>query len=272
MPFFTPLWAQIPSFLFIHQLAREVWWYESRFPINALGYALEPWYLRPYRRTPAFTVSQSTITDLRRLGFRGAITLVPNGIEPISIGGVSRATRPTFIYVGRLAPSKRVHDILQAFAGVSREMAGACLWLIGEGDPAYLQRLRQLAASLSIAGQVEFCGRVGASEKHRRMAQAHALLMTSVREGWGLVVMEAAACGTPAIVYDVPGLRDSVQTEKTGLVVPPAPAQLAAAMRRLIDDPALQQRLGTAARQWSRSFSYDRSAPLMREAISRQLT
>jgi glycosyltransferase involved in cell wall biosynthesis len=272
MPFFTPLWAGIPSVLLMFQLAREVWWYESRFPINLVGYALEPWYLRPYRWTAAFTISQSTVDDLRRLGFRGPITLVPIGIETIAAPSVERAPIPTFVYVGRLAPSKRVHDLLEAFSRFRTADERAKLWLIGDGDPAYLRRLRQLATRLRIDQDVEFLGRLDADAKHRRMAQANALLVASVREGWGLVVTEAAACGTPSIVYDVPGLRDAVRHEVTGLVVRPTPADLAKAMRRIIEDPALAQRLGAAALEFSRTFSYDHSADALRRGILARLS
>jgi glycosyltransferase involved in cell wall biosynthesis len=272
MPFFTPLWADIPSFLLMFQLAREVWWYESRFPVSLVGYALEPWYLRPYRGIPAFTISQSTIDDLHGLGFRGPITLVPIGIEPVPAPAVERAVIPTFIYVGRLAPSKRVDDLLEAFGLFCAAGGPAHFWLVGDGDPAYLRRLRTIASRLGIDGAVEFCGRLDAQAKHRRMAQAHALLMASVREGWGLVVTEAAACGTPALVYDVPGLRDAVRDEETGLVVPPHPASLAGAMRRVIDDPALRDRLASAAQAWSQTFSYDRSAAVLRHGITSRLS
>jgi glycosyltransferase involved in cell wall biosynthesis len=92
------------------------------------------------------------------------------------------------------------------------------------------------------------------------MAAAHALLVPSVREGWGLVVSEANACGTPAIVYDVPGLRDSVRNDVTGLVVPPRPSSLARAMSRLTADPLLYASLANQARQWSATLSFEDAA------------
>ena len=113
-----------------------------------------------------------------------------------------------------------------------------------------------------------FWGRVSSGEKHRLMSQAHALLMTSVREGWGLVVTEANALGTPAIVYDVPGLRDSVRNESTGLVVAPQPPSLSDAMIRLMKDPALYARLAAEARSWSQTFSFDEAARLVGRAIN----
>jgi glycosyltransferase involved in cell wall biosynthesis len=95
------------------------------------------------------------------------------------------------------------------------------------------------------------------------MAQAHALLLTSVREGWGLVVTEANACGTPAIVYDVPGLRDSVRHELTGLIVAPQPLSLFQAMIRVTTDPGFYSRLAAEGKRWSRTFSFDDAASLV---------
>jgi glycosyltransferase involved in cell wall biosynthesis len=93
------------------------------------------------------------------------------------------------------------------------------------------------------------------------------LLMASVREGWGLVVTEANACGTPTVAYDVPGLRDAVRHERTGLLVGPSPQHLAAGMIRLWKDPALYARLAADAFGWSRSFSFDRAATILGDAI-----
>jgi glycosyltransferase involved in cell wall biosynthesis len=268
MPFFTPLWAQIPSFMLIFQLAREVWWYESRFPLNAAGYLLEPLYLRLYRHVPALTISASTQADLRRLGFNSSIRVVPIGIEPVPPPTAAKASIATFLYVGRLAPSKRVSHIVQAVARF-RDAAGPCrLWLVGEGDAGYRARLESLVHRLGLTGAVEFCGRISPEEKHRRMAEAHLLLMASAREGWGLAVTEANACGTPAVVYDVPGLRDSVRHDATGLVVGCTPSQLASGMLRLWRDAGLYRRLTDEARQWSRTFSYDTTANLIRQALA----
>jgi glycosyltransferase involved in cell wall biosynthesis len=259
IPFFTPLWAGIPIFVMIWQLAREVWWYESTFPLNALGYFMEPIYLRAYRRTPVLTFGQSTASDLRRLGFRGQISVLPVGVETIDIGGAQKAHEPTFVYAGRLAPSKRIHELVEAFALFRREANRGRLVLIGRGSSSYEDRLRQTALRLRVVDQVEFCGWLQGHVKHERMAEAHALVMASVREGWGLVVSEANLCGTPAIVYDVPGLRDSVRNELTGLVVPPGPRNLATAMLRLAGDPELLDRLSNEAKRWGTSLTFDQT-------------
>jgi glycosyltransferase involved in cell wall biosynthesis len=267
MPFFTPLWAGIPTFMLIFQLAREVWWYESPFPISAIGYAIEPLYLRAYRRTPVLTISTSTQQDLRGLGFTSAITVVPIGIDDPACPPSAKADTPTFIYVGRLAPSKRIGHMLVALAKFRKEVGKGTLWLVGSGSEKYCRSLVEQARDLRIADDVHFFGRVSAEAKHRLMAQSHALLMTSVREGWGLVVTEANACGTPAIVYNVPGLRDSVRQESTGLVVAPQPVDLADAMVRLTSDPELYARLATEGQRWSDTFTLDESARVVRLAL-----
>jgi glycosyltransferase involved in cell wall biosynthesis len=268
IPFFTPLWAGIPSVMFIHQLAREVWWYESPFPINAIGYVAEPFYLRLYQKVPVVTVSQSTKDDLLRLGFKSRITIIPEGIEPIGELPAAKCSEPTFLYVGRLARSKRVGDILEAMAQFRDEAQQGSLWLVGSGSERYRESLVKRARHLGISDNVRFCGRVSPAEKHRLMAQAHALLLTSVREGWGLVVTEANACGTPAIVYDVPGLRDSVRHESTGLIVPPKTRSLSDAMFRLTSNRELYARLTAEGQRLSETFSFDESARLVELALN----
>jgi glycosyltransferase involved in cell wall biosynthesis len=271
MPFFTPLWAGIPTCMLIFQLAREVWWYESPFPISAVGYVTEPLYLRGYRHTPVFTISKSTEQDLRGLGFKASITIVPIGIEKVVDQSRPKADTPTFLYVGRLAPSKRIAHILRAVA-LFREATGTgTLQLVGSGSAGYQRTLVGLAQRLGIEANVVFVGRASSEEKHRLMAEAHALLMTSVREGWGLVVTEANACGTPAIVYDVPGLRDSVVDESTGIVVAPGPQNLSAAMVRLTTDSVLYARLVTEGQRWSAAFSFEAAASVVARALEGNL-
>jgi len=263
VPFFTPLWAEIPSYMLIFQVERDVWWYQAPFPINAIGYAAEPLYMRGYRKTPTFTISASTQADLREMGHTGPITLIPVGaVDTVSSGRGKRDT-PTFAYVGRLVPSKRVEHILEAIAHYRGATGTGELWLIGSGRENYRKSLERMAERRGIREHVTFWGRLTEEEKNTRVAESHALLMTSIREGWGLVVTEANVCGTPAIVYDVPGLRDAVQHDSTGLVVPPNPLSLCYGMLRLTIDRELYARLSDAARQWSQTLSYERAAKVV---------
>ena len=271
IPFFTPLWAKVPTVIFIHQLIREIWWYEARFPLSVIGFITEPLYLRFYRDVPVLTGSDSTREDLRRLGFNAPVTMVSYGVEAITNLVVSKPAEPRFICAGRLVPSKRVEDVIHAFALFCQSGEPAELCLLGTGAAPYVEELRGLAKQLGLSERVRFTGRVSIREKHREMAMAHMLLMTSAREGWGLVVTEANALGTPAVAYDVPGLRDSIRHHETGLLVPPSPKALAEAMSRLWKDQGLYRQLSEGAIAWSGALSFDQTTLAFREALARIL-
>jgi glycosyltransferase involved in cell wall biosynthesis len=268
IPFFTPLWSGIPRLALIFQLARDVWWYETRFPLNVIGFLLERLYLTPYHRASIVTISESTRNDLRRIGFKGPIRVMPVGVEPLFLEQVKKAVVPTFVYVGRLAPSKRVRDIITAFAIFVTRAGSARLQLIGAGDSKHVASLKRLSQSLGVAELVDFMGRLPSADKQRQMAQATLLLMASVREGWGLVVTEANVVGTPAIVYDVPGLRDAVRNGETGLVVGASPGEMADGMLRLRYDKSLYDHLAAGAKKWSENFSFDKAFMSINEEIA----
>jgi glycosyltransferase involved in cell wall biosynthesis len=270
-PFFTTLWSEVPVFMLIHQLAREVWWYESRFPVSAIGYLLEPLFLRCYRNANVFTVSESTKRDLRNLGFKGRVVVVPEGLETINSATRPKPLTPTFLYVGRLAPSKRVSHVIEAFASFTRTVGTAHLSIVGTGPSKYVARLRRLAVRLHVEDSVRFAGWVPAKEKHELMAASHMLLVTSVREGWGLVVLEANACGTPAVVYDVPGLRDAVHNGDTGLVVRASPDELATGMERLWTDRETYMHMASRSLDWSHGFSFDTTARIVERELAQVL-
>ena len=106
-----------------------------------------------------------------------------------------------------------------------------------------------------------------ARRRRHLLARASLVVMASVREGWGLVVTEANALGTPAVVYDRPGLRDSTVDGRTGLVTDSDPVALGAGIRLLLTDPDLYQRMSAGAREWSRQFSWDRSSEAFEQTL-----
>ncbi len=264
IPFFTPLYVRGKHLALFHQLAREVWRYEAPFPLNILGYLLEPWYLRLYRHTPTVTGSESTRQDLYELGFQ-RVYLVEYGVDVTPLADVptedQKEENPTVIYVGRLVPSKRVIDIVQAIGLVRAHIPNVQLWLVGDGMRKYIRRLKELVSHYGLRNSVRFWGKVPHGQKIELLTRAHALALTSVREGWGLVVIEANAVGTPAVVYNVHGLRDSVRHGQTGLVCKSeTPRELAASIRTLLTWDDLRATLSRGALEWSRSFDWDRNA------------
>ena len=227
-PFFAPRWVDDAVVIaLIHQVCREVWYYQMPRLFAFFGrYWFEPKWLRQYREVPTVTVSESSRESLVKYGLKH-VTIVPEGYRSIErLPETTRESKPTIVFVGRLAANKRPEEAIRAFAMLRENLPTAVLWVIGTGPME--AKLRDGSPD-----GVEFLGRVTEAEKHERLARAHAIIVTSVREGWGLVVTEAANLGTPAIAYDVPGLRDSVRASG-GVLVEPSPEALATELRQRI--------------------------------------
>jgi glycosyltransferase involved in cell wall biosynthesis len=222
-PFGCVDWVRdTPVVALIHQVCREIWFQEMPLPVALAGrFVLEAQWLRRYRDVPVLTVSQSSRASLEAYGM-GRVAVVPEGIGRRPRPPLQREGKPTLIFVGRLTPSKRPYDALTVFARLRRTMPDLRLWLVGDGP------LRERLHSIAPPG-VSLFGRVTTAQRDELLARAHALVITSVREGWGLVVDEAAAMGTPAVGYDLPGLRDSI-TAAGGVLTRPRPSSMAAAL------------------------------------------
>ena len=250
LPYFAPLWSRVPVVFWINQLAREVWWHEAPKAVAAVGYASEPLYLQAYRSTPTVTISESTRDDLLQLGVGARIDVLPMAVNMEAVAELpAKRLEGHLLAIGRLAPSKRYDHSIRALAELCRTHPRATLTIIGDGPER--ERLERLARELGLAGAVRLAGRVDEDEKTRLLTESDLLVGTSAREGWGLTVTEAAVRGTPSVVYDVPGFRDSVVHERTGLLTQADPTSLAVAARRCLEDAPLYERLRTAA--WGRA-------------------
>jgi glycosyltransferase involved in cell wall biosynthesis len=221
-PFLSPRYVHdVPVVALVHQVCREVWFYELSLPLAAFGrFVLEPAWLRGYALVPTLTDSASSAASLNGYGLAD-VSVVPMGSSRMATGvPPPREHRPTLIFLGRLTGSKRPDHALEAFRLVSQSQPDAQLWVVGTGPLE--AALRQKASGQD----VRFFGQVDAETKNDLLARAHVLISTSVREGWGLAVSEAAALGTSVVGYDVAGLRDSVG-HAGGRLTRPDPASLA---------------------------------------------
>ncbi|MCD6411314.1 MAG: glycosyltransferase family 4 protein [Thermoplasmata archaeon] len=256
-PFMTVDFVKIPKVCLIHQLAREYWFYKTPFPLNYIGrYLLEDRWLRKYRNIKTITVSPSTKNDLMELGFRD-VEIVYNGIGVEPLERIpSKEDDFTVLFIGRLSPTKKPLDAIESFklAGVGK------MWIVGRGNLE--EKLKKRSPS-----NVTFFGYVSEEKKYELMRRAHLLLVPGVREGWGRVVIEANAMGTPAIGYDIPGLRDSICDGKTGLLCDPNPRAMAENIKMLYEDEGLRKRLSENALKWSKNFSWDESAKRFYEIL-----
>jgi glycosyltransferase involved in cell wall biosynthesis len=272
-----------PIVALIHQLAREFWFYETKFPINVIGYYfLEKYWLAKYRNSPTITVSESTRVDLESLNFKD-VKVVPEGIafRP-SDTPAQKEQDPTLIFVGRLKKAKKPDDAIRAFLALKLEIPNAKLWVVGDGY--MISKLKEMAVAptsnknsnarkgdnTSRAPQdyedngnngIFFFGKVSNEKKLELMSRAHILLVPGVREGWGLVVTEANAMGTPAVAYDIPGLRDSILNHETGVLVQKDdPIGMAIDAGMLLADKKKLVQYSKKAVEYARGFSWDTTA------------
>jgi len=263
IPLFTPLWAERPLALIVHHLFGRTAFQEASLPV-AVGCVLAERPLgRLYRGAPAMAVSESTKADLVARGLAERhIAVIPNGVnldyyrpDP----EVPRFETPTLLYLGRLKRYKRVDLVLHAMAQLRRRGRDVRLLIGGTGDHA--SRLEALRRRLGLEDAVELLGFVPTEEKRRLFRRAWVHVLTSPKEGWGITNLEAAACCTPTVASDAPGLRDSVVDGETGLLVPHGDvAALTDALDRLLGDDDLRTRMGGEARRFAERFTWDRSA------------
>lgn len=222
IPYFTPLYVRGPKIIaFIHEVAGEIWDYMYPFPINILGKFFEKIYFKFYKNINFWVDAPSAIDDLVNLGIsRGSCTAIPCAVSNRIVSQPPiKEKNLTFIFVSRLVKMKGIENVIQAFKYIYYEKNNAKLWIVGEGEEGYLIKLKELVDTLSLSNSVVFCGRVNDIKKLDLMRRSHLLLHASVKEGWGLVVLEAASQGTPSVVYNVNGLKDVVKNKITGIVL-----------------------------------------------------
>lgn len=263
VPVYSPLWAPAPQVLLVHHLFGSTAFAEAPPPIAALTWLQERPIGRLYRGLPAQAISVSTADDLVERGLqREDIAVIHPGVDHdffLPAPSPVRASDPTFLYLGRLQRYKRVDLIVQAFARVRHERPEARLVIAGRGDQE--GSLRAIARQLGAADGVEFAGYVTEERKRDLLRSSWANVFVSPKEGWGITNLEAAACGTPTIASNAPGLRESVIDGRTGLLVPDGDVgALATAMLRLTRDPTFTETLGRQALDFAAGFTWDNAA------------
>lgn len=255
-PFLTPKFVRDKPILAIfHQLAREFWFYETSFPLNYLGYYyLENKWLSYYRNVPVITVSNSSKSDLLLMGFKN-VFIVPEGLNVTPLPSVrEESNSPTVVFIGRLKKAKLPDHAIEAFKLIKEEIKDAKMWIIGSG---YMrERLQNFKVN-----DISFYGNVTDDTKYDLLSKAHLVLVPAVREGWGLVVTESNAMGTPAVAYNVPGLRDSIKDGITGILTKEnCPSALSKSALCLLNDRELLYKLSQNALAYSRQFSWENTA------------
>jgi glycosyltransferase involved in cell wall biosynthesis len=259
VPCFTPWATRAPVAAIVPHLFGATAFREATLPTALYVVLLEALIPFAYRRSRFLAISESTRDDLARRGIAAKrVAVVHCGLDHDTYrcdGGVEKTPHPTIVYVGRLRRYKGLDWVLRSLRRVLRRVPQARLVVIGDGP--YLAELKLGAARLGVAPAVEFRGFLPRAEKVRLMSAAWALVQPSPKEGWGLTVVEAGACGTAVVAANSPGLRDSVRRDETGLLVPFDDEEgLADALARVLEDRALRERLATNGIAWAARFTW----------------
>ena len=272
VPFFSPLYVRRPLAGIAHHLFGKSVFLETGLLSASYVYVMERCALALYRtRIPFMVVSRSTEREFLASGFSaGRLAVIHNCVDHrrYTAGDGEKSAGPLAVYFGRLKKYKSVDHFLRALPAVIAGFPGLKAVVAGDGDD--LGRLRVVARELGIQDAVEFTGYLTEEEKVRLLRRAWFTVTTSLKEGWGLTVIESNACGTPSIAADVPGLRDAVREGETGLLYPHGDiGALSACMLRLLEDGAFRRRLGEGAVRWAATFDWEDAAEKTLAFLSR---
>jgi len=222
IPFFAKFYVKEKNIMFVHQLCREIWFYEMFFPLSLIGYLLEPVYLWLLKDRQVVTVSESSKKDMIKFGFKKEnIKIVSEGIEiePVQdLESIKKYENPTVLSLGSIRPMKNTGRIVKAFEYAKERIPGLKLIIAGDSNSNYGRKVLEYISKSKYQQDIEYLGRVSQEKKIELMQKSHLICVASLKEGWGLIVTEANSQGTPAVVYNVDGLCDSVKDNITGLV------------------------------------------------------
>lgn len=263
MPFLSPLWYHGPRLVLLHHVHAEMWGMVLPPTLAAVGNTIERRLAPPvYRASEIATLSTSSRDELvHDLGFSAdRVSVVPPGLHerfrPDPLGDDARSPQPLVVAVGRLVPVKRFDLLIAAAAQAREKIPELRLRILGEGYER--DALERLVEELDARSWVELPGRVDDDELVDAYRQAWLVASTSLREGWGMTLTEAAACGTPAVATRITGHADAVIDGRTGLLVDDV--EVATALVELLDDPARRAAMGAAALRRAAELTWERTA------------
>jgi glycosyltransferase involved in cell wall biosynthesis len=259
LPFLSALYARVPVVALVHHVHREQWPVVMGPALARFGWWVESWLApRVYRRCRYVTVSEASRAELVALGVDEArITIIHNGTPPVTGEPTSRDEHPNLVVLCRLVPHKRVEAALHTVARLAGEMPTLTLTIAGHGwwEP----RLRDVAQSLGIAERVRFAGYVSEETKHELLSRAWVALTPSMKEGWGLTIVEAGARGTPTVAMaGAGGVTEAVLDGESGLLATDE-EEFGVLVAELLRDDARRESMGVLAAKHALSFTWEQS-------------
>lgn len=262
LPFFTPWYVREKKVALVCEVAGPLWIEMFGLFFGTIGRIIEMSYLRfIYRNLPFITISHSTQHDLVKNGVnKKNITVIPVGVRlPSVLPFINREKTPTIIFLGRVSRSKGIEDAILVLKELSKKFE-IKMWVCGRQEPNYKKELSALVHKNNLDSKITFFNYISEKEKFGLLSKAWILINPSKTEGWGINVIEGNSVGVPAVGYNVPGLQDSIQHEKTGLLTSENSVNgLAQVIERLITDKKLYADLSKQAVVWSKKFNWDKS-------------
>jgi len=271
IPFFTPLYSRKPKVMFLFHVHKMQWFKQFIYPIAVVGYLLEL-ILMPilYRKINTVTISLSSMKDLVKLKFKPSnIFLAYPAIGKRHFTKVRKSVSPLVSYVGRVKAYKQVDIALRVVARLKRSFPGIKFIVMGSGE--HLVELEKLVKDLNLENNVKLVGHLPDRKKWEVLQKSWAFLMPSMKEGWGITIIEAATCGTPSIGFDVPGVRDSICHLKTGFIAK-NDNEFFKYSSILIKDKSVRKALGHNCKIWADQFSWSATAKIVEKAIKASIT
>ncbi len=278
IPFFAKFYVKEKNIILSYQLCREIWFYEMFFPLSLIGYLLEPIYLFFLKDRIVLTESESAKIDFQKYGFKKENVFVfPVGLEskPITeqeLLGQKKQTSPTILSFGSIRPMKKTMQIIQAFEYAKERIPDLKLIIAGDSNSNYGQKVLEYISKSKYQKDIEYLGRVSQEKKIELMQKCHLICVASLKEGWGLIVTEANSQGTPAVVYNVDGLRDSVKDNITGFICEHnTKKDLADGIIEILKNKNLYEKYRLNAWKDSFNYNYDESYKIFKEIINKNI-
>lgn len=267
LPLFLAGLTDLPFYVIIPHLFGSTIFHEAGLAPATLVWLAERPIPRAYRRAEFHAISESTGGDLVARGVpRERIRVIHPGVDASHFTPAPGARNPTpsFLYLGRLKRYKGVETAIRALSVARGARPDLTLDIAGTGDDR--PRLETLVGQLGLRDAVRFHGFVTEARKLELLRSTWANVFPSPKEGWGITIIEAAACGTPSLASDSPGLRDSVRDGETGYLVPHGqPEALAARMVQLAVSPELVDQLGRRGRAYAETLTWEAAAQATEE-------
>jgi glycosyltransferase involved in cell wall biosynthesis len=268
VPFFVPLWSRLPQVGVVHHVHLGTWDMLLPGPLHRIGHAVERHLVpRVYRGRTLLTAAPSARDEIvAHYGVDPAhVAVAPHGIDDRFAPGGERAAGPLVVAVARLMPQKGISDLLRAVVAVRAQVPSVEAVIVGDGP--HRARFEAECRSLGAAGFIRFAGRATDDELVAWYRRAWVVCSASHREGFGLTLTEAAACGTPVVARRIPGHVDALADGHSGLLADGV-AGLAEAMARLLLDDDLRAKMGEAALEHAEAFRWEASTAALVRALA----